>query len=444
MSPATLVFSASATSSPSKLHAIKSSADAIGTKGGGTLIAMARKDAPGAAPAPAVHDATGSKKCKADSHTAGPVEPGSVRTSPHKVNGSSAAVGDDITSSLKSLQRLEEMLADPIKFVKDRRPNANETSAALAARGIHPVNVPLPQNEGESQRDGVSPSPVPSTSAEAKQAESSAPPSSKDVWNPISAHGGKHKAAIETSPVLTARQKEKARSMETEEEDEEQRSPNGMKAAVTHARPTVGFRPDDLYPFLLRLDWPSSATISTGLGNHGKWTASPANPSELTDLSTCVSGNTCYMNSTLQVLLHTPPLVEILLNPQKLAYIVDQHTRNVANNPSGSPFSKKPFGPSPNKGRNGYGNGADGGGNFNLLVILARLADTALIKRQHQGGGGGQYSKNKTIWPRQLSDNLPAFAKGLRKGRQEDAHEFLRLLLENLQSYCLQGLDEKT
>ena len=47
---------------------------------------------------------------------------------------------------------------------------------------------------------------------------------------------------------------------------------------------------------------------------------------------------------------------------------------------------------------------------------------------------GGQ---NKTIYPRQFNESLTSYAKGLRRGRQEDAHELLRLLLESLQARCL-------
>lgn len=94
----------------------------------------------------------------------------------------------------------------------------------------------------------------------------------------------------------------------------------------------------------------------------------------------CNYGNSCYLNSVLQTLLHTAPLVNACLQEGMHSHAL--------------------------KG-------------FDPVKALGGLAKSALF-----GGSGA-------AWPKPFYDHLP---KPLRRGRQEDAHEFLRLLLEGMSS----------
>ncbi|KAJ1039343.1 hypothetical protein NDA10_000814 [Ustilago hordei] len=63
--------------------------------------------------------------------------------------------------------------------------------------------------------------------------------------------------------------------------------------------------------------------------------------------------------------------------------------------------------------------------NFDAVIAMQNFA-----KRSLQG-------TRPTNAPQEFNRNLKAFAKPLRQGRQEDAHEYLRFLLEALQQACL-------
>ena len=103
-------------------------------------------------------------------------------------------------------------------------------------------------------------------------------------------------------------------------------------------------------------------------------------------------GNTCFMNATLQCLAHTPPLAKYM-----------QHRLHSAK-------CKK------NHRQTGNGFGTD----FCAACRLENLVNKIFM-----------HSAN-AIAPRDFADRLPVFGRGFRLGRQEDAHEFLRGLLEQL------------
>ncbi|KAG8949325.1 hypothetical protein FRC04_008928 [Tulasnella sp. 424] len=98
------------------------------------------------------------------------------------------------------------------------------------------------------------------------------------------------------------------------------------------------------------------------------------------------SGNTCFLNSVLQSLLYTRPLLHIL--------------RHHANCPI-----------------TGYC----------VVCELAKVMETNFQSNQR-----GYFN------PRNISQKLPLIAKGMRLGRQEDAHEFLRYIIDGCQKVCLQ------
>ncbi|EPQ28339.1 uncharacterized protein PFL1_04166 [Pseudozyma flocculosa PF-1] len=129
----------------------------------------------------------------------------------------------------------------------------------------------------------------------------------------------------------------------------------------------------DFYPYKISLRFPGKVRpAATGLSNYG---------------------NTCYMNSVMQALVHTPPLAYALLT-QELEALHGE------------------WGGKPNV-------------NFDAVAALHSFA-----KRSLQG------SRNVNA-PQEFNRNLKAFAKPLRQGRQEDAHEYMRFLLEAIQQSCL-------
>ncbi|PWN19183.1 cysteine proteinase, partial [Microstroma glucosiphilum] len=107
-------------------------------------------------------------------------------------------------------------------------------------------------------------------------------------------------------------------------------------------------------------------------------------------------GNTCYMNSTMQALLHTPPLAHLLLTRDTYQL----------------------------KGR--FGGTIQG---FDPVKALQSLTERALTANGKGVGG--------VTTPVEFIKNLRIVARTFHTGRQEDAHEWLRLLLESVQQACL-------
>ncbi|KAK4051307.1 hypothetical protein OIO90_004788 [Microbotryomycetes sp. JL221] len=109
-------------------------------------------------------------------------------------------------------------------------------------------------------------------------------------------------------------------------------------------------------------------------------------------------GNTCYLNSALQTLLHTAPLV--------------RYITQVQHNPAQCAFSHK-------KG------------------FCMTCAMKWLVKQSFGTHSNGSYA------PTLVVKNLRHIAKHLRIGRQEDAHEVLRFLIDNMQLSELYGKNPK-
>ena len=109
-------------------------------------------------------------------------------------------------------------------------------------------------------------------------------------------------------------------------------------------------------------------------------------------------GNTCFLNSVLQCLTYTSPLVNFLLSKEH-----SQRCRITG---------------------------------FCAFCELERLIPQA-------------FSSNKSVaYPKNIAYNIKAIGKQFRHGRQEDAHEFLRYLIDSLQKSFLascnaQGADFK-
>ncbi|KAI0751007.1 hypothetical protein C8Q80DRAFT_1098354 [Daedaleopsis nitida] len=132
--------------------------------------------------------------------------------------------------------------------------------------------------------------------------------------------------------------------------------------------------PKYLYTGPIDTHWPSGATVGCGLNN---------------------TGNTCFLNSALQCLLHTTPLLHILL----------KHT---IKEPCRSPKNT-----------------------YCMICALRQVMMEAYS------------NKTRPITPYPVITKLQLIAKHMRRGRQEDSHEFLRYLVDALQRSALAGFSPK-
>ncbi|KAG7097286.1 hypothetical protein E1B28_004651 [Marasmius oreades] len=119
-----------------------------------------------------------------------------------------------------------------------------------------------------------------------------------------------------------------------------------------------------LYQGDVELSWPKMWTLGAGLFN---------------------TGNTCFLNSALQCLLHTPPLLHIVSTHRDCKPAV-----------------------------------------FCMTCQLRKLA-------------GRSFQKRAPFSPDMITSKLQIIAKQMRRGRQEDSHEFLRYAIDAMQKSCLTG-----
>jgi ubiquitin carboxyl-terminal hydrolase 36/42 len=126
-------------------------------------------------------------------------------------------------------------------------------------------------------------------------------------------------------------------------------------------------------------------------------------------------GNSCFINSILQALTHTAPLAKLCQS--------NRHTANCALTNANEPCA---------------------------FCIIERHVCAALAPRPERGwfgggsrlnhgGGHGAYHAphDEAIAPEEVFGNLRLLARHFTRGRQEDAHELLRLSLESMDDSCL-------
>lgn len=127
-------------------------------------------------------------------------------------------------------------------------------------------------------------------------------------------------------------------------------------------------------------------------------------------------GNTCYLNSVLQCLAYTPSLAQYLLEKDVIAMFGSGGASGAS--------AFKGF----HKHQHQHAN-TKGAGGFCGVRVMSRLLQTI-----HSSGGNGA---GRVLQPRELVMNLRHVSKSFRIGRQEDAHEFFRLLVDAMQRSCL-------
>ncbi|KAF7355532.1 Ubiquitin carboxyl-terminal hydrolase [Mycena sanguinolenta] len=140
------------------------------------------------------------------------------------------------------------------------------------------------------------------------------------------------------------------------------------KASAAAAPSGLSAKAAPLHTGVIDTTWPANCNAASGLYN---------------------SGNTCFLNSALQCLFHTPPLLRMLY----------EHSPSKCRVQSGA---------------------------FCMACNLRAVSHRA-------------HTASKAFIPIDISSKLQVIAKHMRKGRQEDSHEFLRYAIDALQKSCLAG-----
>jgi ubiquitin carboxyl-terminal hydrolase 36/42 len=174
-------------------------------------------------------------------------------------------------------------------------------------------------------------------------------------------------------------------------------------ALATKENPGL-FNPSLVEPYL---KWNKGATVGPGFYNEG---------------------NTCYLNSTLQCLLYIPSFIQLLLQESKT--IISSFKKN--NHPSAS-LNANQHKNSLNHQKNGFTSSSSLGSptshSKSMIELFMSLAHEVHISQ----------NKNKAISPRSMTSSIKRIGKQFRHLRQEDAHEYMRQLLDYMNEEILKG-----
>ena len=139
----------------------------------------------------------------------------------------------------------------------------------------------------------------------------------------------------------------------------------------------------------------------------------------------------CFLNATLQALLHTPMLANYLLSRQHSARCSIGRSK---------PPAAQPRAPHPSAGFLSFSSAywsQPWQTGCPTPSPSAAVSPPFCLCCSLESVVGQSFSSPRPFAPHAIVDRLPAISRSLRRGRQEDAHEFLRLAFDVLQSNVL-------
>jgi ubiquitin carboxyl-terminal hydrolase 36/42 len=213
---------------------------------------------------------------------------------------------------------------------------------------------------------------------------------------------GKSSTLSATSPVFS-RQMEKQSAAQSVPSSQGMQKVSSTPSNALITKENHGlFNPTLVEPYL---KWSKGASVGPGFYNEG---------------------NTCYLNSTLQCLLYIPSFIQLLLQESKTVISSFKKNNNVSSNgnqqqKNGSNHQKNNFSLS--------SLGSPTSHSKSMIELFMSLAHEVHISQ----------NTNKAISPRSMTSSIKRIGKQFRHLRQEDAHEYMRQLLDYMNEEILKG-----